>query len=216
MRLDRSRSESTPSSSGRLGARVMVVLIERYVLISRAATPDCFSRSVPHLRTDRANNTQMSGRATVVGEEASARAGRPWAVDGRVLDRASHRAHRMRALESMRPRSFFTARTGLLDVCARALCKQTFASTISGVAFGGEGGREFEAAGAHRRPVRSKGIGDHGRLEEGCIAQAHDHERANGGGAAPSFVRNLSQTCELAKGLPVVKRSRQPRCAYML
>ena len=170
-------------------------MIERYVLISRAATPDCFSRSVPHLRTDRANNTQMSGRATVVGEEASARAGRPWAVGGRVPDRASHRAHRMRALESMRPRSFFTARTGLLDVCARALCKQTFASTVSGVAFGGEGGREFEAAGAHRRPVRSKGIGDHGRLEEGCIAQAHDHERANGGCAAslicPKLVANL-------------------------
>ena len=160
MRLDRSRSESTPSSSGRLGARMMVVFFERYVLISRAATPDCFSRSVPHLRTDRANNTQMSGRATVVGEEASARAGRPWAVGGRVPDRASHRAHRMRALESMRPRSFFTARTGLLDVCARALCKQTFASTVSDVAFGGEGGRGFEAAGAHRRPVRSKGIGD--------------------------------------------------------
>jgi len=151
-------SRRTPSSSGRQGARMMAVLIERCVLVSRAATPDCFSRSVPHLRTDRANNTQMSGRATVVGEEASARAGRPWAVGGRVPDRASHRAHRMRALESMRPRSFFTARTGLLDVCARALCKGTFASTVSGVAFGGEGGREFEAAGAHRRPVRSKGI----------------------------------------------------------
>ena len=71
---------------------------------------------------------------------------------------SSHRAHRMRALESMRPHTFFTARTGLLDVCARALCKGTFASTVSGVAFGGEGGREFKATGALRRPMRSKGI----------------------------------------------------------
>ena len=36
----------------------MAVLIERCVLMSRAATLDCFSRSVPHLHTDRANNTQ--------------------------------------------------------------------------------------------------------------------------------------------------------------